>query len=130
MRTGTRCTILMKLPVAFSGGNNANCAPVPGAKLSTDAGDGLIAQRVDLHCRLLAHPHAAHLGLLVVGDQVDVLYRHHRHQPGARLHELTHLGGLVADAAVDAGANDGVVQIQLRGVGGGLGAFQLGARPG
>ncbi len=34
MRTGTRCTTLVKLPVAFSGGSRANCAPVPGEKLS------------------------------------------------------------------------------------------------
>ena len=33
--TGMRCTILVKLPVAFSGGSSANWAPVPGEKLST-----------------------------------------------------------------------------------------------
>src|SRR6185312_6599043 len=33
--TGTRCTILVKFPVAFSGGRSANCAPLPGARLST-----------------------------------------------------------------------------------------------
>ena len=31
IRTGTRCTILVKLPVAFSGGSTLNCAPVAGA---------------------------------------------------------------------------------------------------
>src|SRR5262249_39316591 len=35
MRTGTRCTILVKLPVAFSGGITLNTAPVPGARLCT-----------------------------------------------------------------------------------------------
>jgi len=35
MRTGTRCTILVKLPVAFSGGSTLNWAPVAGAKLAT-----------------------------------------------------------------------------------------------
>src|SRR6516165_7163941 len=35
MRTGTRCTILVKLPVAFSGGITLNTAPVPGARLRT-----------------------------------------------------------------------------------------------
>ena len=35
MRTGTRWTILVKLPVALSGGSRLNCAPVAGAKLST-----------------------------------------------------------------------------------------------
>ncbi len=33
--TGTRCTILMKLPVALSGGNKLNCAPVDGEVLLT-----------------------------------------------------------------------------------------------
>ena len=35
MRTGTRCTILVKLPVAFSGGSTLNTAPVAGARLAT-----------------------------------------------------------------------------------------------
>src|SRR6185437_3285452 len=35
IRTGTRWTILVKLPVAFSGGSRANSEPVPGARLST-----------------------------------------------------------------------------------------------
>ena len=35
MRTGTRCTILVKLPVAFSGGITLNTAPVAGARLTT-----------------------------------------------------------------------------------------------
>ena len=34
MRTGTRCTILVKLPVALSGGSRLNWAPLAGAKLS------------------------------------------------------------------------------------------------
>src|ERR1700686_3294425 len=29
--TGTRCTTLVKFPVALSGGNNANCDPLAGA---------------------------------------------------------------------------------------------------
>ena len=32
---GVRCTTLVKLPVALSGGNNANCEPVAGAIRST-----------------------------------------------------------------------------------------------
>ena len=35
IRTGTRCTILVKLPVAFSGGRSENCEPDAGATLST-----------------------------------------------------------------------------------------------
>ena len=33
--TGTRCTTLTKLPVAFSGGNRLKTEPVPGLRLST-----------------------------------------------------------------------------------------------
>src|SRR5581483_4702452 len=33
--TGTRCTILVKLPVAFCGGSSENSAPEAGARLST-----------------------------------------------------------------------------------------------
>src|SRR6185436_20420491 len=35
MRTGTRCTTLMKLPVALSGGSRANFAPVAPLTLAT-----------------------------------------------------------------------------------------------
>src|SRR6185437_3463162 len=34
MRTGTRCTILVKLPVAFAGGSRLKSEPLAGAKLS------------------------------------------------------------------------------------------------
>src|SRR5262245_51757808 len=33
--TATRCTILVKLPVALSGGSNENTEPEAGAKLTT-----------------------------------------------------------------------------------------------
>src|SRR2546426_5600128 len=35
MRTGTRCTTLVKFPVALSGGSSENRAPVAGEMLST-----------------------------------------------------------------------------------------------
>src|SRR5207249_11167961 len=35
IRTGTRCTTLVKLPVALSGGSSENLAPVAGDRLST-----------------------------------------------------------------------------------------------
>ena len=35
MRTGTRCTTLTQLPLAFCGGRIANCAPVPGLIATT-----------------------------------------------------------------------------------------------
>ena len=42
MRTGTRCTILVKLPVAFSGGSTLNTAPVAGARLRDMAVEHLV----------------------------------------------------------------------------------------
>ncbi len=36
MRTGTRCTTLVKLPVAFSGGSSENTAPEAGASDDDD----------------------------------------------------------------------------------------------
>ena len=44
MRTGTRCTILVKLPVAFSGGSIEYCAPDAGATLRRRL-DLLVAER-------------------------------------------------------------------------------------
>src|ERR1041384_5803158 len=38
-RTGTRCTTLVKLPVALSGGRRENRAPVAGDRLSTWPGN-------------------------------------------------------------------------------------------
>src|SRR5438094_1661198 len=35
MRVGTRCTTLVKFPVALSGGSSENLAPVAGLRLST-----------------------------------------------------------------------------------------------
>ena len=35
MRTGTRCTILIQLPVAFCAGSSANAEPVPAPKPAT-----------------------------------------------------------------------------------------------
>jgi hypothetical protein len=35
MRTGTRCTILVELPVALSGGSSENTEPEVGATLTT-----------------------------------------------------------------------------------------------
>ena len=35
MRTGTRCTTLTQLPLAFCGGRIENCAPVPGLTATT-----------------------------------------------------------------------------------------------
>ena len=47
MRTGTRCTILVKLPVALSGGSSENTEPEAGATLSTVPSMSWSGERVD-----------------------------------------------------------------------------------
>ena len=58
MRTGTRCTILVKLPVAFSGGSRVNTEPEAGATLSTVPVDVAVREGVDLELHRLARPRA------------------------------------------------------------------------
>ena len=96
-----RWTILVKLPVALSGGSRANSSPLAGARLSTwpfklDAGEA-----VDLDLDRLAGAHVGELGLLEVGDDVDRVQRHHRHQLGPGLHVLADPQRACADRAVD-----------------------------
>ena len=47
MRTGSRCTILVKLPVALSGGSSENTEPDAGDKLDTAPSNVVVRQRVD-----------------------------------------------------------------------------------
>ncbi len=63
MRTGTRWTILVKLPVAFSGGMTLNWAPVAGATPATWPRT-LARHRVRAHTRGHAGPHPGKLVLL------------------------------------------------------------------
>ena len=62
-----RWTILVKLPVALSGGSSANSCPLAGAMLSTWPCDPS-REHVDLDLDRLAGTHVGELGLLVVGD--------------------------------------------------------------
>ena len=57
MRTGTRCTILVKLPVALSGGSSENSAPLAGAKLSILPAERLVGIGVDRDLSGLPRPH-------------------------------------------------------------------------
>ena len=70
--TGTRCTTLVKLPVALSGGSSANVLPVPGDQLSTWPGELEIREGVDRDPGRLADPDVGHLGLLEVRGDPEV----------------------------------------------------------
>ena len=101
MRTGRRCTILVKLPVALSGGSSENTEPEAGATLATRALDVVAGQRVDRDRHRLARAAAGELRLLEVGVDVDVVERHQAGEPLARLHVVADLHGAVADDAVE-----------------------------
>ena len=113
MRTGTRCTTLVKLPVALSGGISENCAPDAGAIDFDDARHHLRRRGVDGDVDLLARADVAELRLLEIGVDIDAVERNQRHQAHAGLRILTELDRLVADDAVEGGADFGEGEIAL-----------------
>ena len=86
--TGTRCTILVKLPVALSGGSSANSRPLAGDEAVDMAVQLGAGKAVDLEFDRLAVAHMGELGFLEVGDHIDRIERHHRHQLRAGLHDI------------------------------------------
>ena len=110
--TGMRCTTLVKLPVALSGGSRANSWPLAGAMLSTWPWNSA-REHVDLDLDLLARLHVGELRLLEVRDDVGVGQRNHRHELSARLHILADAQRAVADGAVDRSDDRRVGEVQL-----------------
>ena len=113
MRTGRRCTILVKLPVALSGGSSENTAPDAGEKLSTVPSMACSGSASTRNRDLLARPQPRELGFLEVGVDVDRVERHQARQPLAGLHVVAGLHRAVADHAVDRRADVGERQIAL-----------------
>ena len=111
--TGMRCTTLVKLPVALSGGSSANSCPLAGAMLSTWPVDRDAREHVDFDLDRLAGPHVGELRLLVVGDDIGGGDRHDRHQLRACLHILADAQRAVADDAVDRRDDRRVGEVQL-----------------
>ena len=74
--TGIRCTTLVKLPVALSGGSRLNCEPLAGAMLSTIALIDDSREGVDADLGPLADRDMGELGFLVVRDDPDIVERH------------------------------------------------------
>ena len=128
MRTGTRCTILVKLPVAFSGGRMLNSAPVAGARLPTwpmKTSPGRTSALIrDRQSRL----HPGELALLEIGVDPEPLGRHQRDELGAHRREGAAARAAVADDAVDGRAQLGIAEVELGGVaiGDGGGEIRLG----
>ena len=63
MRTGTRCTTLIQLPVAFCAGSSAKAAPVPAPRPSTGRGTRPSCRRGRPSAHRLADAHVAQLAL-------------------------------------------------------------------
>ena len=73
--TGTRCTTLVKLPVALSGGSRAKVLPVPGDQLSTWPVSTRSGNASTVTRARIADPDIGHLGFLVIRDDPDVRQR-------------------------------------------------------
>ena len=118
-RTGTRWTILVKLPVAFSGGSRLNTAP-DGRRDALDRADDVgVGEGIDLHMHLLTGLQGGELRLLEVGIHMHAGQRHQSRKAGAGLHIGSDLHRLVADDAVDGRADFREGEIALRLVHGG-----------
>ena len=74
----------------------------------------------------LAAPHVGELGLLEVGDHIDRVQWHHRHELGAGLHELPDPEGARTDGTVDRSGDDRVGEVELGLLDLGAGAVELG----
>ena len=112
--TGTRCTILVKLPVALSGGSSANSRPLAGDRLSTWP-FSLVPWKLSMvQLDRLAVAHMGELGLLEIGDDIHCIERHHRHQLRAGLHILADPERARADRAVDRRGDLRVGEVQRR----------------
>ena len=111
--TGIRCTTLVKLPVALSGGSSANSWPLAGAMLSTRPRNGWPGKVSTVDLDLLSGPDVGELGLLVVGDDIGRRNRHHRHQLRPRLDILADAQRAGADDAVDRRDDGRIGEVEL-----------------
>ena len=78
-----------------------------------DALDRLAVERVDGDVGLLSRLDPAELGLLVIGVDIGRRERHQRHQARSRRHQVSDLGRLVADHAVERRHDPGEAEVAL-----------------
>ena len=110
--TGTRCTTLTKLPVAFSGGSRLKRAPVAPAMLSTLPLYS-VAVGVDGDGGALAGAHVPQLRLLEVRGDPDVVDLHDREQRLAALDHLAGVDPLFRDDAAHRRLHRRVLEVEL-----------------
>ena len=116
MRTGTRCTTLTQLPLAFCGGRIANCAPVPGLTDGDGAAEASRSGKASTSIvDRLAEAQIGDVGFLRIGvdpRRAVVDHAEHRRAGGDEAAELD-----VVDLRRDAGdrrAQHRVVEVALR----------------
>ncbi len=114
MRTGTRCTTLIQLPVAFCAGSSAKAAPVPAPRPATRPWYSTLLPYTSA-CSSTGWPmrRLLQLALLEVGLDPDLVERDHRHQRRAGLHALAELHAALGDVAVDRRQQLGALQRQV-----------------
>ena len=112
MRTGTRCTTLIQLPVAFCAGSSAKAAPVPRPTPGNRA-VVLDAAAVEIghHLDRLPDAHARQLHFLEVGLHAQPLERHERHEGCARGDAVAELHVAPRHVAGYRGAHAGALQL-------------------
>ena len=126
--TGMRCTTLVKLPVALSGGSSENSSPLAGDRLSTWP---FSVTPGKLSTRMAAGSPAAHrrqLRLLEIADDIDGVEGNDSHELGAGGHILAYPERTCADRAGDRRNDRCIGQIQFGLSGCGQGTVTLGHR--
>ena len=123
IRTGTRCTTLVKLPVALSGGNSANCEPLAGAIRSTRPRHFSLGK---LSTVRLARLDPRQLRFLVIGDHIDLRQRHHVDEVGADIDVVAGLHLPLAGDAIERRHDPGVAELEFCGSERRLGALEIG----
>ena len=126
IRTGMRCTTLVKLPVALSGGSSANCDPLAGAIRSTRPCSFSPRETVDRDVDWLARLDPRQLRFLVIGDHIDVRQRHDVDEVGADIDVVAGLHLPLADDAVERRDDPGVAELEFCGGERRLGGLEIG----
>ena len=101
IRTGTRCTILVKLPVAFSAGSTLNTAPVAGARLATWPWNTSPGSTSADDRRGQAGAEAGELAFLKIGVDPETARGHERDELRPDRGVGAGSGAAIADGAVD-----------------------------
>ena len=113
MRTGRRWTILVKLPVALSGGSKEKTEPEAGATLTTVALQLVIRIGVDRDGDRLARTQIGELRLLEIRVDIDRVERDEAREPLPGLDQVADLHGAITDHAVERRADHGKGQVAL-----------------